>query len=239
MSQQGNNNPSSTTITDLANGTVNIDNAVNPQTAQRPINELSILALNLVDPSADYFDVYDASTWNHVRVPAMRPSQASYLADWLNDTRAGSLWTITSGIYAVHDHIHPVTKLSPFATPPTITFAWFTAPTWTVNLSYDTESGTEETINYFYQWSLTIPNAIAWRNFTISNVAWFRFKSRVTNLYRLSAMAWYPWTNTMEKGQACDKYGNSATTYLYNASTLPWNVVNISTFRVEVTYTLI
>ena len=62
MSQQGNNNPSSTTITDLANGTVNIDNSVNPQTAQRPINELSILALNLVDPSADYFDMYDAST---------------------------------------------------------------------------------------------------------------------------------------------------------------------------------
>ena len=62
MSQQGNNNPSSTTITDLANGTVNIDNLVNPQTAIRPINELSILALNLVDTSADYFVMYDAST---------------------------------------------------------------------------------------------------------------------------------------------------------------------------------
>ncbi len=237
MAQSSSNIPwGSPSFTDLANGTVDL-NAV--QTAIRPIQELGIMTRNLVDPNADYEVVYDASTGNHVRVLATRASQTNYLADWVADTRVGSLGNINTSIFASWDHIHPVTKLSPFATPPTITFAWFTAPTWTVNLSYDTESGTEETINYFYQWSLTIPNAIAWRNFTISNVAWFRFKSRVTNLYRLSAMAWYPWTNTMEKGQACDKYGNSATTYLYNASTLPWNVVNISTFRVEVTYTLI
>ena len=65
-------------FTDLVNGTVDLDGQ---QTAQRPIQELGILANNLIDPSADYFDMYDASTGNHVRVLAMRASQSNYLAD--------------------------------------------------------------------------------------------------------------------------------------------------------------
>ncbi len=97
---------------------------------------------------------------------------------------------------------------------------------------------TEETITYVYQWALTIPNAIWWRNFSTSNVAWYTQKSIVTNLYRTSAMAGYPSTNTMEAGQVCNNYGWGITTYLYNASTAPWGIVNISLFRVEVEYTL-
>ena len=236
MAQSSSNIPwGSPSFTDLANGTVDL-NAV--QTAIRPIQELGIMTRNLVDPNADYEVVYDASTGNHVRVLATRASQTNYLADWVADTRVGSLGNINTSIFASWDHIHPIVKLSAFATAPTITFNGFTTPTTTpIAMSY--LRSTEETITYVYQWALTIPNVVTWRNFTTANVAWFTQKSTVTNLYRTSAMAWYPWTNTMEKGQACDKYGNSATTYLYNASTLPWNVVNISTFRVEVTYTLI
>lgn len=97
---------------------------------------------------------------------------------------------------------------------------------------------TEETITYVYQGSLTIPNTIGWRNFTIANVAWFSMKTTVMNLYRQTAMTGYPWTNTMEAGQSCPNLWGGTTTYLYNGSTLPWAVINISTFRVEVEYTL-
>lgn len=236
MSDIQNYIPWITIITDLANGTVNIDNWINPQRAIRPINELTILQRQNIDPNADYDVIYDASTWNHVRVLSTRASQTNYLADWVNDTRTGSLWTINSSIYAVWNHIHPIIKLSPFATAPTITFAWFTTPTGTANLTY--LRSTEETITYVYQGSLTIPNTIGWRNFTISNVAWYTMKSTVMNLYRLTAMTGYPWTNTMESWQCSNNFWWSSTTYLYNGSTLPWAVINISSFRVEVEYTL-
>ena len=158
-------------ITDLANGTVNIDNSVNPQTAQRPINELSILALNLVDPSADYFDMYDASTWNHVRVPAMRPSQASYLADWLNDTRTGSLWTITSGIYAVHDHIHAITRRALTATP--VLTAWGTGHV-IVSQNLQINNTDEESEEYVLFVNHTITAWGAWATFAIPAKAWYQ-----------------------------------------------------------------
>ena len=87
MAQSSANIPASSTFTDLANGTVDLNGS---QTAIRPIQELGILARNLVDPNADYEVIYDASTGNHVRVLATRASQASYLADWVWDTRAGS-----------------------------------------------------------------------------------------------------------------------------------------------------
>lgn len=226
-----------TILTDLVSGILQIQSWWVIQQAQRPITELPILARNLIDPSADYDDVWDASAWQMVRVLATRASQLTYKADGLNDTRAGDLWSIGSSIFAVHDHIHPIVKLSPFATAPTIKFNGFTTPTATpIAMTY--VSSTEETITYSYQWALTIPNTIGRRNFTTSNVAWFSQKSEVTNLYRNSPMTWYPWANTMEAGQVSNNYWASATTYIYNGSILPWNVVTINVFRVHVTYTL-
>ena len=227
---------SPTNITDQANGTVLIDNWSNPQEAIRPINELAILQRQNIDPNADYDVVRDASTSTHVRVLSTRASQTNYLGDWVWDTRTGSIGTIGSSIYAVRDHIHPIIKITPFATAPTITFSWFTAPTGSANLTYF--NSTEETITYIRQGALTIPNTIARRNYTISSVAGFSMSSRVKNQYRLTAMTGYPgWANAMEHF-ASEDYGWSNTTYLYNWSVLPGAVINIATFRVEVTYTL-
>lgn len=83
---------------------------------------MPILARNLIDPNADYDDVWDASAGQMVRVLATRASQTNYLADGVADTRTGSLGTTNSSIYAVRDHIHPIVKISAFATAPTITF---------------------------------------------------------------------------------------------------------------------
>lgn len=227
---------SSPVFTDLANGTVDLDWQ---QTAQRPITELPILTRNLIDPNADYDDVRDASAGQMVRVLATRASQTNYLADGVADTRTGSLGNINTSIFAAWDHIHPIVKISAFATAPTITFSWFTTPvTWTP-LAMTYLRSTDETITYFRQWPATIPNTNNRRLFTISNVAWYSMDSFVKTLYRQSVMAGYPWNNTMEAWQACSNYAWWTTTYLYNQWTLPWGIVNITILRVEVTYTLI
>ena len=236
MAQTSANIPKIVPVIDQVNGTVLINWL---QESIRPINELTTMTRNLVDPNADYEVVYDASTNTHVRVLATRASQVNYLADWVGDTRTGSLWTIASSIYAVRDHIHPITKISPLATAPTITFSWFTTPAPATPLAMTYVRSTDETITYVRQWSATIPN-VAWRRTcVISNVAWYNTPSiEVKNIYRLSAMAWYPWANTMEAGQSCPNRAWSSTTYFYNASIAPWVVVNISNLRIEATYTL-
>ncbi len=122
MAQSSSNIPwGSTTFTDLANGTVDL-NAV--QTAQRPIQELGVLANNLIDPAADYYDMYDASTGNHVRVLATRASLASYLADWVGDTRTGSLWTTNTSIYAARNHVHPILAIATPPATPVLVASW-------------------------------------------------------------------------------------------------------------------
>lgn len=224
---------SSAVFTDLPNGTVDLDWQ---QTAQRPTMEFAILQRQNIDTNADYDDVRDASAWALVRVLATRASQTNYLSDWVADTRTGSLGNINTSIYASWDHIHPITKISAFGTAPTIAFSGFTAPTWSATLTY--LRSTEETITYFRQWSMTIPNTNGWRLFTISNVAWYTMDSVVKTLYRQSNYVGYPWNNTMEAWQVCNNYAWGATTYMYNQWIAPWNIVNISVMRVEVTYTL-
>ena len=63
-----------TTLTDQANGNLLIDTNSVQQEAQRPIMELPTLVLSSVDTNADWFDVWDSSAAQMVRVPAMRPS---------------------------------------------------------------------------------------------------------------------------------------------------------------------
>lgn len=236
MAQTSANIPTIVPVIDQVNGTVLINWL---QESIRPINELTTITRNLVDPNADYEVIYDASTNTHVRVLAARASQTNYLADGVNDTRTWSLWNINTSIFAARDHIHPITKISPLATAPTITFSWFTTPAPATPLAMTYLRSTEETITYFRQWTATIPN-VAWRRTcVISNVAWYNTPSiEVKNIYRLSAMAWYPWANTMEAGQSCPNRAWSTTTYFYNASIAPWVVVNISNLRIEATYTL-
>jgi len=67
---------STVTVVDNIDGTVTVNaGGANIQNAQRPILELPILARNLVDPSADYDDIWDASAGRMVRVLATRASQ--------------------------------------------------------------------------------------------------------------------------------------------------------------------
>ena len=106
-----------TTLTDQANGNLLIDTNSVQQEAQSPIMELPTLVLSSVDTNADWFDVWDSSAAQMVRVPAMRPSLANYLADGINDTRTGGIGTTTSGIYAVWNHIHPIIAITAPAQP--------------------------------------------------------------------------------------------------------------------------
>jgi hypothetical protein len=157
------------------------------------------------------------------------------LADWVADTRVWQVGTSTN--YARQDHIHPITKIAPFATAPTITFSWFTSPTTTpVPMTYI--RSTEETITYrLILTGVVIPN-VAWRRlFTPSSVSWYLSKTETKGVYRNTAYAGYPWVNTMEK-PAYDNYAGWATTYMYSGTWLPGAVISISSMTIEVTYTL-
>lgn len=164
LTQNGSlNGGQSTVLTDQTNGNLLIDNGSTPQEAQRPIIENPILALNLVDPSADWFDVWDSSTNQMVRIPAMRPSQLTYKADGLNDTRAGDLGTTTSGIYAVHDHIHPILALTiPVLPNCSVTGSGGALVSQTINR----QRATEETISYVLQVRTTNTLAATWLTIT-------------------------------------------------------------------------
>jgi hypothetical protein len=162
-SQSGTLSSNPVTLTDQANGLLLINNSTASQEAQRPILELPILALNTVDPSADWSDVWDSSAVQMVRVPALRASQLTYKADGLNDTRAGDLGTITSGIYAVHDHIHPILALTIVALPNVAVVGSGGA---FVSQSVNRQRATEETMVYALQVTVTNTASVTWLNLT-------------------------------------------------------------------------
>lgn len=162
-SQSGTLSSNPVTLTDQANGLLLIDNSTTPQEAQRPILELPILALNTVDPSADWSDVWDSSAAQMVRVPAVRASQLTYKADGLNDTRAGDLGTITSGIYAVHDHIHPIIALTLVALP---NVAVAGSGGTFVSQAVTRQRATEETMVYVLQVTVTNTASVTWMTLT-------------------------------------------------------------------------
>lgn len=170
LTQNGTLN-TSTTLTDQANGTVLIDNGSTPQEAQRPILELPILTRNLIDPNADYDDVWDASAGQMVRVLATRASQANYLADGLNDTRTGSLGTIGTSIFAAWDHIHPIIAITAPATP--VITVGSGAMTIVQNLlSTVTE---EECVTFQMRIDCNIPiHTGTWQMFQIPSIAGFK-----------------------------------------------------------------
>lgn len=162
-SQSGTLSSNPVTLTDQANGLLLIDNSTTPQEAQRPILELPILALNTVDPSADWSDVWDSSAAQMVRVPAVRASQLTYKADGLNNTRAGDLGTITSGIYAVHDHIHPIIALT-LVTLPNVAVTGSGGAF--VSQAVTRQRATEETMVYVLQVTVTNTASVTWMTLT-------------------------------------------------------------------------
>jgi len=184
-SQSGTLSSNPVTLTDQANGLLLIDNSTTPQEAQRPILELPILALNTVDPSADWSDVWDSSAAQMVRVPAVRASQLTYKADGLNNTRTGDLGTITSGIYAVHDHIHPIIALSPIALP---NVAVSGSGGNFVSQSIVRQRTTEETLRYTLQVTVTNTSSSTWLTLTVPVLPGF-YLSDLTNYTYDSASA--------------------------------------------------
>ena len=165
---------STVTVVDNIDGTVTINaGGVNVQNAQRPILELPILARNLVDPSADYDDIWDASAGRMVRVLATRASLLTYKADGLNDTRAGDIGSTGSSIFAVHDHIHPILAI---ATPPATPVLVASGSGLSISQQIlTTVVLTEEesiTFNFRVLCLQTISNA--WNILTVPNIAGFK-----------------------------------------------------------------
>lgn len=159
-------------LTDQANGLLLVDNTTTPQEAQRPILEVPILANNLIDPSNDWFDMWDASTSQMVRVSGMRASKLTYKADGLNDTRAGDLGSINTGIFASHDHIHPILAITA-PTVPTITVSSgaMTITTLTIGTTITEEEG----VTFQLRTECNIPaHTNTWQSFTIPNIAGFK-----------------------------------------------------------------
>lgn len=203
-----------TTLTDQANGNLLIDTNSVQQEAQRPIMELPTLLLSNVDPVADWFDVWDSSAAQMVRVPAMRPSLANYLADGINDTRAGSLGTTTSGIYAVWNHIHPIIAITAPAQPViTAGGTGFVIVATTLN-STTTE---EECVTYSITLECTQTVSNSWNFLTIPSIAGYKRPIvTITSMYRSTGNPNLAagWTNAPSMAIEASNYLNSNTIYL-------------------------
>ncbi len=174
LTQNGtlNGGGSPTILTDQTNGLLLVDNGSTPQEAQRPILEAPILANNLIDPSADWFDMWDVSAARMVRVSAMRASQLTYKADGLNDTRAGDLGSINSGIYAVHDHIHPILAIT---APPTPVITLVSGTMTITPILISTTITEEECVTFQFRVQCNIPvHTNVWQAFSIPSIAGFK-----------------------------------------------------------------
>ncbi len=219
---------STVTVVDNIDGTVTVNaGGANIQNAQRPILELPILARNLVDPSADYDDIWDASAGRMVRVLATRASQLSYKASGLNDTRLGDLGSINSSIYSVHDHIHPIIAITA-PSQPVITVSGMTLAGTFLNATPVTE---EESVTYEMTIQVTQPIANAWSFFTVPNIAGFKRPIvTITGTYRssgnpnLSAS----WENAPVMGNECCNYVNSNTCYLNTSNRTQATTIYVS-----------
>lgn len=205
----------SVTVIDNANGTVTVNAGVgNIQDAQRPIMELATLVLSSVDTNADWFDMWDNSAAQMVRVPAMRPSLANYLADGLNDTRTGDIGTTTSGIYAVWNHIHPIIAITA-PTPPVIVAGGTGLVIVATTLNSTVTEEECVTFSMTVQCTQTISNA--WNTLTVPNIAGYKRPIvTISGMYRnignpnLAA----GWTNAPSMAIEVSNYINSNTIYL-------------------------
>ena len=215
-----------TVLTDQANGMLLINNGSTPQEAQRPIQELGILAPNLIDPNADYYDVWDASAGRMVRTLAHRASQTNYLADGLNNTRAGSLGNTTTSIYAAWDHIHPITALTLPALPNCVVTGSGGA---LVSQTLNRQRATEETLTYVIQVRTSNTAATAWMRITPPTLVGYYLSSFTNYTYDPSAANLAPfygthptfvWTGTIlyvrPRAVNLDLYHNITLTYTLN-----------------------
>ena len=128
-----------------------------------------------------------------VRVPALRASQLTYKADGLNDTRVGDLGTITSGIYAVHDHIHPILALTIVALPNVAVVGSGGA---FVSQSVNRQRATEETIRYIIQVTVTNTASTAWLTLTPPVLPGFYLSDLTNYTYDGSAVNTAPYYGT-------------------------------------------
>lgn len=216
-----------TILNDQTNGLLQITSGSTTQEAQRPIPELTILQRQNIDPNADYDDVWDASTGRLVRVLAMRASQTNYLGDGLNDTRAGSIGTIGSSIFAVWNHIHPIIAITAPAQP-VITVSGMTLAGTFLNAGAVTE---EESVTYEMTIQVTQPIANAWSFFTVPNIAGFkRPLVFITGTYRSNGNpnAASSWENAPSMAIECSNYFNSNTCYLNTPNRTQATTVYIS-----------
>lgn len=216
-----------TILNDQTNGLLQITSGSTTQEAQRPIPELTILQRQNIDPNADYDDVWDASTGRLVRVLAMRASQTNYLGDGLNDTRAGSIGTIGSSIFAVWNHIHPIIAITAPAQP-IISVTGMTLVSTTLNSTPITE---EESVTYEMTIQVTQPIANAWSFFTVPNIAGFkRPLVFITGTYRSNGNpnAASSWENAPSMAIECSNYFNSNTCYLNTPNRTQATTVYIS-----------
>ena len=173
------------TVVDNIDGTVTVNaGGVNIQAAQRPILEMPILARNLIDPSADYDDVWDASAGRMVRVLATRASQVAYRADGLNDTRVGDLGSVGSRIYAVFDHIHPILAITAPAAP----ILTVGGGALTITQSVISTITEEESVTFNFSVTCNIPiHTNTWQWINIPNIAGFKQPiSSISGMYRQS-----------------------------------------------------
>lgn len=216
-----------TILNDQTNGLLQITSGSTTQEAQRPITELSNISADQIDPNADYFDVFDASTNRLVRVLAMRASQTNYLGDGSNDTRAGSIGTIGSSIFAVWNHIHPIIAITA-PTQPVISVTGMTLVSTTLNSTPITD---EESVTFEMSIQINQPVANAWSFFRVPNITGFKRPIvTITGTYRssgnpnLSAS----WENAPVMGNECCNYVNSNTCYLNTSNRTQATTIYVS-----------
>ena len=203
-----------TTLTDQANGNLLIDTNSVQQEAQRPIMELPTLVLSSVDTNADWFDVWDSSAAQMVRVPAMRPSLANYLADGINDTRTGDIGTTTSGIYAVWNHIHPIIAITAPAQPVIVAGGTGLVIVNTVINSTITE---EECVTFSMTLECTQTVSNSWNTLTVPSIAGYKRPIvTISGTYRSNGNPNLAagWTNAQSMAIEASNYFNSNTIYL-------------------------
>jgi hypothetical protein len=216
-----------------------LTSAINSLTST--VNGLASTAVNIINSNVLNYNsgtgvlstTINGVTSNTQTILTVTPSNTIPLADGTLDTRAGAVGT--SLLYARQDHIHPITKISPFPVAPTLTFSGFTTPTTTATpMTY--HRSTAEDIVYRYTGTLTVPNVAGWKNYTPSAVAGYTAVSRFLGAYRTTNWTGYAVAPAMEK-IAFDNYAGSTTTYMYN-NAAPGAVQTLNNALIEVTYTL-
>lgn len=193
------------TVTDLANGTVQINAGVGGnQTAIRPINELTTVA-----PTADDFIVfYDNATASHRRTTIPMPATALPIADNEVDTAIRTGIVGTSTLYARQDHNHPIRRQTAPAQPViTVGGTGFVLVGTTLNGTVTDE----ESVTYFMTLQVTQTVSNAWNFFTVPNIAGFQRAEVVpTACYRYTGNpnAAGSWTNAPSMAMEWSYYQN-------------------------------